>query len=322
MQNCTEDPDLLIGIETSDDAGVYRLNHSQAIVQTVDFFTPVVDDPYSFGQIAAANALSDIYAMGARPLTALNLVSFPIDKLDKSILFEILRGGREKVQEAGAVIIGGHSIEDPEPKYGLAVTGIIHPDRILTNKGAQDQDYLILTKPLGSGIITTGIKRGVVSVEGEAQVVKVMATLNKEAGEIAAEARINACTDITGFGLLGHLYEMMKASGCCAEIYTGNVPVIDEVWNCLEMGTVPGGTISNLSYLESYFDASCSMDWKFILGDAQTSGGLLLSVSAKKKDDLLRKLSTLTYQPQIIGRVYHGNAGKISIVEQKINITK
>lgn len=313
MPNYSENPDLLVGIDTSDDAGVYRLNDSQAIVQTVDFFTPVVDDPYAFGQITAANALSDIYAMGAQPLTVMNLVSFPVNKLDRNILLEILKGGREKVEEAGAVIIGGHSIDDPEPKYGMAVTGLVHPDRILTNCGAKDNDYLILTKPLGIGIITTGIKRGVVSAEAEKETVQMMALLNKEASRIAQEVGVNACTDITGFGLLGHLHEMMKASRCQAEIYSENVPVISSVWPCLERGTVPGGTISNLNYLESFLECSCSADWKLILGDAQTSGGLLLSVAEKNKDEILSKLLAINPYSQIIGRVFAGQKGKIKV---------
>lgn len=315
-----EDPDLLVGIETSDDAGVYRLNNSQAIVQTVDFFTPVVDDPYSFGQIAAANALSDIYAMGAKPLTALNLVSFPINKLDKTILLEILRGGRDKIQEAGAVILGGHSIDDPEPKYGLAVTGLVHPDKILTNSASQQGDLLVLTKPLGIGIITTAIKRGVVGEKVEAEVVRVMAGLNKEASLIATEIGVNACTDVTGFGLLGHLHEMMKASGVRAEIFAHNVPVIEAVWSCLEKGTVPGGTMSNLQYLEKNLEANCSKDWELILADAQTSGGLLLSVPEDKIDALLARFSINDECPQIIGRVSSGEPGKIIVSEGKLSV--
>lgn len=313
LPNFCEDPDLLVGIETSDDAGVYRLNNSQAIVQTVDFFTPVVDDPYSFGQIAAANALSDIYAMGAQPLTALNLVSFPINQLDKSILLEILRGGKDKVKEAGAVILGGHSIDDPEPKYGMAVTGLVHPEKVLTNSSSRAGDYLVLTKPLGIGIITTGIKHGVVSDEDEARVVGVMAQLNKEASLIAAEIGVNGCTDVTGFGLLGHLHEMMKAGGLSAKIYTRNVPVLEAVWPCLEKGTVPGGTMSNLKYLDPYLEAACSEDWRLILADAQTSGGLLLSVPEEKLENLLTRFNAANAFQEVIGRAYEGEAGKISI---------
>jgi selenide,water dikinase len=319
LSNGKEDADLLIGIETSDDAGVYRLNNSQAIVQTVDFFTPVVDDPYSFGQIAAANALSDIYAMGGRPLTALNLVAFPINKLPKAILLEIIQGGRDKIKEAGAVLLGGHSIDDPEPKYGLAVTGLIHPEKVLTNAGSKPGDYLVLTKPLGIGIITTGIKRGVVDPEDEQQAIRVMAALNKEASLIASEVGVNACTDITGFGLLGHLHEMLKASGVRAEISVRNMPVLDAVWSCLEKGTVPGGTYSNLQYLEKHLELYCSEQWKLILGDAQTSGGLLLSVPPAKIDVLLAKFAAGNACSHVIGRVYAGNQGKIAIYDEKIN---
>ena len=318
LSNCVPDPNLLVGIETSDDAGVYRLNDEQAIVQTVDFFTPVVDDPFSFGQIAAANALSDIYAMGARPITALNLVSFPIGKLDKQILVEILRGGQAKIEEAGALIIGGHSIDDPEPKYGLAVTGLVHPDRVLTNAGAQANDYLVLTKPLGIGIITTGIKRGIVAQEDETEAIRIMSKLNKVASEIAQEVGVNACTDVTGFGLLGHLHEMMKASGCQAEIFCGEVPVIQSTWGCLEKGSVPGGTLANLEYLKKYLTGEYDPDWKTILGDAQTSGGLLLSVPESRIELLVNNSKISGLDVAVIGRIYLGQAGKISINKGKM----
>lgn len=311
------DPNLLVGIETSDDAGVYRLNDKQAIVQTVDFFTPVVDDPFSFGQIAAANALSDIYAMGGRPITALNLVSFPIGKLNASILTDILKGGLAKVAEAGALIIGGHSIDDSEPKYGLAVTGIVHPDRIFTNAGAKDRDYLVLTKPLGLGIITTGIKRGLVSRQDEIYAVEIMSALNKEASELAQEIGVNACTDVTGFGLLGHLHEMMHASNCQAMIYCEDIPIIPLAWDCLEKGSVPGGTLANLEYLKPFLVGDADSDWKTILGDTQTSGGLLFSVSENRVFDLVKKLKTVNINTAIIGRVAMGQKGKIYILKGK-----
>ncbi len=318
LPNSIPDPNLLVGIETSDDAGVYRLNDEQAIVQTVDFFTPVVDDPFSFGQIAAANALSDIYAMGARPITALNLVSFPIGKLDKRILAEILRGGQAKIEEAGAVIIGGHSIDDPEPKYGLAVTGLVHPDKVLTNASAQAKDYLVLTKPLGLGIITTGIKRGIVAQEDESEAIRIMSQLNKEASIIAQEIGVNACTDVTGFGLLGHLHEMMKASGCHAEVFCGEVPVIQSAWACLEKGSVPGGTLANLDYLKQYLAGDYDSDWKIILGDAQTSGGLLLSVPENRIELLVNSFKSRGLDMAVIGRAYLGQAGKIFIKNGKM----
>lgn len=318
LSNSVSDPNLLVGIETSDDAGVYRLNDEQAIVQTVDFFTPVVDDPFSFGQIAAANALSDIYAMGARPITALNLVSFPIGKLDKHILAEILKGGQAKIEEAGAVIIGGHSIDDSEPKYGLAVTGLVHPGKVLTNAGAQAKDYLVLTKPLGLGIITTGIKRGIVAQEDESEAIRIMSQLNKEASIIAQEIGVNACTDVTGFGLLGHLHEMMKASDCHAEVFCGEVPVIQSTWACLEKGSIPGGTLANLEYLEQYLAGDYDPDWKTILGDAQTSGGLLLSVPGSRIELLVDSFKSSGLNVAVIGRIDMGKAGKISIKKGKM----
>ena len=251
--------------------------------------------------------------MGATPITALNLVSFPIDKLDKSILLDILKGGRDKIEEAGAVIIGGHSIDDPEPKYGLAVTGLIHPEKILTNSGAKNNDYLVLTKPLGLGILTTGIKRGIVKAEDEEQAIKLMATLNKRAAQIALEVGVNACTDVTGFGLLGHLHEMMKASSCQAEIFAQSTPVLESVWYCLEQGSVPGGTIANIEYLKDYLETYCSPNWKLILGDAQTSGGLLLSVSEERIGLLLSRFNEEKDCAHIIGRVFSEKPGKITI---------
>ncbi len=311
-----EDANLLVGLETADDAGVYRLNSEQAIVQTVDFFTPIVDDPYAFGQVAAANALSDIYAMGAKPLTVLNLVSFPVSKLDMSILAQILQGGNDKIREAGALLIGGHSIDDTEPKYGLSVTGIVHPERVLSNATAQPGDVLILTKPLGVGIITTGIKRGIVSPEDEADVVRVMATLNKVASEAALAVGVHACTDVTGFGLLGHLREMMQASGTKAQVFAEKVPVLESVWGCIKQKAIPGGTKSNRRYLEESvrFESEVPEDWRWVLVDAITSGGLLFSVSEDKAGELIAELQIRNTPAQaVIGRVLAGDAGKIDV---------
>lgn len=311
-----EDPNLLVGLGTSDDAGVYRLNSEQAIVQTVDFFTPVVDDPYAFGQIAAANALSDIYAMGAKPLTALNLVSFPVNKLDMEILARILEGGSQKIKEAGALLIGGHSIDDSEPKYGLSVTGIVHPDKVLSNATARTGDYLVLTKPLGIGIITTGIKRGIVSPSDEEEVIQVMATLNRGACEAALEVGVNACTDVTGFGLLGHLHEMLVASARSARIQAEAVPVLNCVWECIKQKAIPGGTLANRKFLEDkvYFDPEVPEVLQLVLVDAITSGGLLFSVSENKLDSLVAKLKTFdTPAVAIIGRVEAGEPGKIAV---------
>jgi selenide,water dikinase len=303
-------------LETSDDAGVYLLNPEQAIVQTVDFFTPVVDDPYAFGQIAAANALSDIYAMGAKPLTALNLVSFPVNELDMEILGLILKGGISKIREAGAILIGGHSIDDSEPKYGLSVTGIVHPDKVLSNKTACPGDYLVLTKPLGIGIITTGIKRGIVSLPDIQEATEVMVTLNQGACAAALEVGVNACTDITGFGLLGHLHEMLVASGCSARVQAETVPVLNCVWDCIAQKAIPGGTLANKKFLEDkvlyYPEVPEAM--QIVLADAITSGGLLFSVSENKLADLRAKLQT--YASPVIavfGRVEKGEPGKITV---------
>ena len=311
-----EDANLLVGMENSDDAGVYRLNDEQAIVQSVDFFTPVVDDPYAFGQIAAANALSDIYAMGAKPLTAMNLVSFPVGKLKMDILAKILQGGSEKIREAGAVLVGGHSIDDAEPKYGLSVTGIVHPDHILSNAKAIPGDVLILTKPLGVGIITTGIKRGIVSPEAEAEVIEVMATLNKGAAEAAIEVGVHAVTDVTGFGFLGHLHEMLQASRCSAEVYASAVPVLDSVWECIKQKAIPAGTQANRRHLEGEVDFApdVSEEVQIVLFDAVTSGGLLLAVPEERVDLLIKRLEMYkTPAAAVVGRIQKGEPGKIAV---------
>jgi selenophosphate synthase (EC 2.7.9.3) len=306
----------LVGLETSDDAGVYLMNSEQAIVQTVDFFTPVVDDPYAFGQIAAANALSDIYAMGAKPLTALNLVSFPVNKLDMEILGLILEGGMSKIREAGALLIGGHSIDDSEPKYGLSVTGIVHPDKVLSNKTACPGDYLVLTKPLGIGIITTGIKRGIVSLPDIEEATKVMTTLNQGACAAVLEVGVNACTDITGFGLLGHLHEMLFASGCSARVQSETVPVLNCAWDCIAQKAIPGGTLANRKFLEDkvQFNPEVPEAMQMVLADAITSGGLLLSVSENKLADLRSRLQMYDSPViAVVGRVEEGKPGKITV---------
>lgn len=306
----------MVGMETSDDAGVYRINDRQAIVQSVDFFTPVVDDPYAFGQIAAANALSDIYAMGAKPITAMNLVSFPVKKLEMEVLAKILQGGSDKIRESGAVLVGGHSIDDPEPKYGLSVTGIVHPDQVLSNAKAEPGDILVFTKPLGVGIITTGIKRGIVSPEAEAEVIRVMAALNKGAAEAAISVGVHAATDVTGFGLLGHLHEMLEASACCAEVYAEAVPVLDSVWDCIQQKAVPGGTQANRRHLEAKvaFEPDVKEELRIVLFDAITSGGLLLSVPEDRADRLIKQLEEhKTPAAAVIGRVKKGEPGRIAV---------
>lgn len=311
-----EDANLIVGMETSDDAGVYRLNDEQAIVQSVDFFTPVVDDPYAFGQIAAANALSDIYAMGGKPITAMNLVSFPVKKLPMDVLAKILQGGSDKIRESGAVLVGGHSIDDPEPKYGLSVTGIVHPDHVLSNAKAEPGDILVFTKPLGVGIITTGIKRGIVSPEAEAEVIQVMATLNKGAAEAAITAGVHAVTDVTGFGLLGHLHEMLEASSCSAEVYAEAVPVLDSVWDCIQQKAIPGGTQANRRHLENKvdFEPDVPEELRIVLFDAITSGGLLLSVPEDRVDLLIKQLEEYkTPAAAVIGRIRKGEPGRIAV---------
>lgn len=312
------DPNLLVGLETSDDAGVYRLTDEVALVQTVDYFTPVVDDPYAFGQIAAANALSDIYAMGGRPLTAMNIIGFPVGRLDLSVMAEILRGGAEKVQEAGAVLVGGHSLDDPEPKYGLSVTGIVHPGKVLTNSNARPGDRLILTKPIGVGIITTAIKREAATEETIAEVTALMATLNKTAAEAMQEVGVNSCTDITGFGLLGHASEMARGSGVGLRIEAGRVPVISGTREFAAAGVVPGGTRANLKFLvdEKYaiFAEELSREDRLILCDAITSGGLLISVPEERAGTLVELLhSRGVAGAREIGEVTADHPGKIVV---------
>ena len=308
-----------MGPETSDDAAVYRLTPELAIVQTVDYITPVVDDPYACGAVAAANSLSDIYAMGARPLFALNVVGFPIGTLPLSVLEAILKGGADKAAEAGAPIVGGHSIDDPEPKYGLVVTGIVHPEKVLTNAGARVGDDLILTKPLGMGIITTGIKRQMVAAETVDQAVATMSTLNRYAAEVMeAVGGVHACTDVTGFGLLGHLREVAAASGVGATISLEAVPVLPEAWRLVRAGVCPGGTHRNLKSLEGSVEWAPGMgeDVRLVLSDAQTSGGLLIAVGKAKSKEMLRRLSETkgVLAAARIGEVTAGPAGKIRVV--------
>lgn len=273
------DPNLIVGRGTSDDAGVYKISETVALIQTVDFFTPIVDDPYDFGRIAAANALSDVYAMGGRPITAMNIVCFPINELDKSILKEILKGGAHVVQQAGAALVGGHSVEDPEIKYGLSVTGVVHPDEVRTNAGARPGDDLILTKPIGTGIIATAIKADMAEPDLERKIIEIMATLNKEAAEIMSRFPVNACTDITGFGLLGHALEVAQASRMEMHLHARSVPLIKEAMEFASMGLVPIGTHKNRNFCRKALQVSDAVDPILldILADAQTSGGLLIS---------------------------------------------
>jgi selenide, water dikinase len=308
-------PNLLVGLDTSDDAGVYKLTDELAMVQTVDFFTPIVDEPYAFGQVAAANAISDIYAMGGKPLTALNIVAFPIHKLDKSVLAEILRGAGDKMIEAGITLVGGHSIDDNEPKFGMAVTGIVHPDRIRTNAGAKPGDRLILTKPIGVGILTTSIKKDKLSEEEVARVTEVMATLNKTAAETMDPYNVHACTDVTGFGLMGHTLEMAKGSGMGITIHAGAVPFLPRVRELAEEGFVPGGTKNNHAHVECSVTFPEEMDSisRFMLCDAVTSGGLLIAVEGPQAEDLLQSLIARGVHAAMIGEVTEDNAGRITV---------
>ncbi|KIL34256.1 segregation protein A [Cohnella kolymensis] len=308
-------PDLLVGLDTSDDAGVYRLNDETALVQTVDFFTPIVDDPYDFGQVAAANAISDIYAMGGKPLTVLNIVAFPISTLDKRILADILRGAADKVQEAGATLVGGHSIDDKEPKFGLAVTGIIHPAKIRTNAGAQPGDRLILTKPIGVGILTTSIKKDQLTDEETKRLTKVMATLNKTAAEVMEKYDVHACTDVTGFGLIGHALEMAKGSKVGLTVTAEDVPLLPRVRELADKGFVPGGTKNNFAHVENDVSFPDTMDQtgRWILCDAVTSGGLLISVKGEQAEQLLQELRDSGVEASLIGEVIADHPGHITV---------
>ncbi|MFB1051027.1 selenide, water dikinase SelD [Paraliobacillus sp. JSM ZJ581] len=311
----TKNPNLIVGLETGDDAGVYKLNDTTALVQTVDFFTPIVDDPYDFGQIAAANAISDVYAMGGTPITALNIVAFPIVKLDKSILSAILRGASDKLQEAGVTLVGGHSIDDQEPKFGLAVTGTVHPDNIKTNTGAQVGDQLILTKPIGVGIYTTSLKRNLLTEKEIATVTKVMATLNKSASEIMQKYNVHACTDVTGFGLLGHATEMAQESKKEITLNYNDIPMLPRVRELAEAGAVPGGTKNNLDHVKENVTFSEQFDQinQWMLADAVTSGGLLLAVSKEDANALLDELHQNGIEATQIGEITTGNAGHIQV---------
>ena len=310
------DSNLIVGLERADDAGVYKITDDIAIIQTVDFFTPIVDDPYWFGQIAAANALSDVYAMGGIPKTAMNLVAFPIKHMDISVLRQIIQGGLDKMKEADVVLVGGHSIQDNELKYGLSVTGFIHPDRILTKKNLKIGDHLILTKPIGTGIINTAIKGGLASDEIIQKVTHLMAALNRDAAEIMSHYPVHACTDITGFGLLGHLAEMIEDSEFGIEVMNNMIPIIPETFNYARMGLVPAGAYKNREFRESLvkFDLSVDRLMQDVLFDPQTSGGLLSCVKEDRSDDLLTELREKGMNDAaIIGKVVSKPKGRIIV---------
>jgi selenide,water dikinase len=297
---------VLVGSATADDAGVFRLDRDRALVQTTDFFTPIVDDPFAYGQIAAANALSDIFAMGGRPLTALNIMGVPDEFVPPNTIAAILRGGLEKANEVGCAIIGGHTIRNPEPIYGLAVTGIVSPRKMLTNARAKPGDLLILTKPLGTGIATTGIKRGLTSRELSAAAIKLMSRVNTVGTELAECGLVRAATDVTGFGLLGHLASLCRASGVSAEINAAAVPAIsDEIFELIAQDCIPGGTRQNLKTARAVTNWSkATRRQKLLLTDAQTSGGLLLAVPPRRLDEVLRLLTRRrTPCRAVIGRI-------------------
>jgi selenide,water dikinase len=310
------DPNLLVGLDVPDDAGVYKLTNDIALVQTVDYFTPVVDDPRMFGQIAAANALSDVYAMGGKPLTVLNIVGFPITKLDPSILADILKGAGEKVQEAGALIVGGHSIDDQEPKFGMAVTGIVHPEKVWTNHGAKPGDVLILTKPIGIGIMTTAIKRDMLNEQEIDLVTHTMAELNRKSAEVLMNYTIHACTDITGFGLLGHAKEMAAGSGVGMTLDKEKVPVLPRSYELAEQGIVPGGTIANHKWLLDCVDyGNLTQHEQYLLCDAVTSGGLFVSIPEAEAENCLKDLKDKGVEyASIIGKVTSEDPGCIKVV--------
>ncbi len=291
-------------METSDDAAVYKLNDNTAIVQTLDFFTPIVDDAYTFGKIAAANSLSDIYAMGADPKIAMNILCFP-NCIDPYIMGEIIRGGSDKVREANCLLVGGHTVQDDEPKYGLSVTGFTHPEHIWSNANAKTGDVLVLTKPIGMGIINTAIKGGICESSHYEQAIKAMEMLNKDAKEAADDLGIHSCTDITGFGLLGHLYEMAQGSGKTFEVFHKNIPFIEGTLEYSSMGLVPKGAYDNEKFVgnEVVYIDRISDTIKSILFDPQTSGGLLFSLSPEDADILIKRLGDKSINASIIGKV-------------------
>ena len=314
----------MIGFETADDAAVYRLDEATARLLTVDFFTPIVDDPYDFGRIAAANALSDIYAMGGRPLTALNLVAFPCS-LGPEIVADVLRGGADVCRQAGAVVVGGHTIDDPEPKFGLSVMGVAPPDRVVRNVGARVGDALVLTKPLGTGVVGTALKRGLENETTARAVIESMASLNRGACEAMVEVGVDAATDVTGFGFAGHLHEMLEGSGCAAEIEFASLPIFDGVLEHAAAGVVPGRTADIIAFAAPFMrwpqrpaplgdggDPETLALWR-VLCDPQTSGGLLVAVPGDRVEALSALMRDGGVAPAVVGRVVEGDAGTITV---------
>jgi selenide,water dikinase len=312
-----KDPRVLVGLDTSDDAGVYQISDEVALVQTVDFFTPIVDDPFTFGQIAVANALSDVYAMGGTPLTGMNLVAFPIKTLSRSILKDILLGGLSKMEEAGVALVGGHTVDDPEVKYGLAVTGVIHPKKILTNAKAKVGDRLVLTKPLGTGIIATALKGGMASEEAVKKMVESMVALNRKASEWMRAFGAHACTDITGFGFIGHALEMVLASQVGMVIRSKDIPIFPEAIEYAKLGLIPGGADSNRQFFSCRTEIHSSVPGFLIdvLYDPQTSGGLLISLASTEQERLVETLKKEgDIYSSVVGEVVEEPRGKIQIV--------
>jgi len=321
------DDNLIVGSETCDDAGVYRLDDTTALIQTLDFFTPIVDDPYSFGQVAAANALSDVYAMGGRPLLCMNILACPVRTMEEKIFRRVVEGGLSKIREAGALLVGGHSIEDTELKYGLAVTGIVHPDRVLLNSGARSGDLLILTKPLGTGILSTAIKGGLAGSETEQRLVETMAALNRLPAEIVAhrefhhrpEIAVHGCTDITGFGLAGHAHEMAAASGVAIHLDSGRLPVLAGVADLVAMGIIPEGAYTNRRHYAPWFRSRMTADAveEMVVFDPQTSGGLLFALTPAAAQLLLERLRAEdpAADAAVIGEVREGDPGIVVLEE-------
>lgn len=308
-------PDLLVGSNTCDDAGVFRLDERTALVQTVDVFMPSVDDPYVFGQIAAANSLSDVYAMGGRPLTALSIIGFPIETVSPGVMTRMLRGGMDKMAEAGAPVVGGHSINDRDPKFGYAVTGLVDPDRIVTNGGASPGDVLVLTKPIGVGIISFAAQCEAASEQAIEAASRSMAELNRAAAEVMVEVGASAATDVTGFGLLGHLAEMASQSGVCAELYADCVPVFDEVYDYVSRGLISGGCERNREFASDrvVFEDGVSEETIYVLCDPQTSGGLLMAVPEDRAADMTRRLAGRSVAGALVGRIVEGQAGRVLV---------
>lgn len=313
----------MVGFETSDDAAVFRLDDRTALLLTVDFFTPIVDDPYDFGRITAANALSDVYAMGGRPLTAMNLVAFPCS-LGPDVVAEVLRGGGDVCREAGVIVVGGHTIDDKEPKFGLSVLGIVEPDRVIRNVGARPGDALVLTKPIGTGVIGTALKRGLEDEDSAQSVIESMATLNRAAAEAMQSVGVSAATDVTGFGIVGHLHEMLEGSGCAATVEFTAIPLFDKVMEYARQGVVPGRTADVIEHASAFVDwpdhpaAGLESDpdglaaWR-VLCDPQTSGGMLIAVDDVRCGDLIAALASNGVDAAILGHAVEGEPGLIHI---------